>query len=101
MGCYDNEKIIPLEIYAEGIQNPLEHLKMELSAEIVNGFQPITIFPKRSILDVRQGFEYASNTYERSISSDFSKIEKRHKRTLTGQGFKRTVSVSAKQPSVM
>ena len=46
LGCCDNEKIIPLEIYAEGIQNPLEHLKMELSAEIVNSFQPLTIFPK-------------------------------------------------------
>ena len=33
---------------------------MERFAEIVNGFQPLTISPKRSILDVRQGSEYVS-----------------------------------------
>ena len=33
---------------------------MEIFAKIVNGFQPLTIFAKSSILDVLQGSEYAS-----------------------------------------
>ena len=31
--------------------------KMERFTKIVNGFQPLTIFSKRSILDVWQGFD--------------------------------------------
>ena len=31
--------------------------KMELFAKIVNGFQPLTIFARRSILDTSQGSE--------------------------------------------
>ena len=34
--------------------------KMERLAKLVNVFQPFTIFAKQSILDVRQGSEYAS-----------------------------------------
>ena len=34
--------------------------KMDLFAKIVNGVQPLTIFAKRSILDVQLGSEYAS-----------------------------------------
>ena len=34
--------------------------KMESFAKIVNGFQSLTIFAKRYILDVWQGSEYAS-----------------------------------------
>ena len=34
---------------------------MEYFAEIVRGFYPFTIFVKRSILDIWQGFEYASD----------------------------------------
>ena len=33
---------------------------MERFAKIVNGWKPLTIFAKLSILDVLQGFEYAS-----------------------------------------
>ena len=33
---------------------------MEIFVEIVNGFQPLIIFAKTSILDVWQGIEYAS-----------------------------------------
>ena len=32
---------------------------MELFAKIVHGSKPLTIFGKNSILDVRQGYEYA------------------------------------------
>ena len=35
----------------------------ERFAIIVNGFQPLTIFVKRTTLDVRQGSEYASNDF--------------------------------------
>ena len=35
---------------------------MEIFVEIVNGFQPLIIFAKTSILDVWQGIEYASAT---------------------------------------
>ena len=33
---------------------------MGLFAKIVNGFQPLTVFAKSSILDVRLGFKYVS-----------------------------------------
>ena len=39
------------------IQNPVEHLEMQLFAKIVNGFQPLTLFTKNSALDVRLGFK--------------------------------------------
>ena len=32
---------------------------MERFAKIVDGFQPLTFFKKRFILDVLEGFEYA------------------------------------------
>ena len=35
-------------------------LKIELFAKLVNGFQPLTIFAKVFILDVRIGSEHAS-----------------------------------------
>ena len=34
---------------------------MEFFEKVVEGFQPLTIFGKRSILDVWQGSEYASD----------------------------------------
>ena len=34
---------------------------MELFAKIVNVWKPLIIFAKISILDIRLGFEYASN----------------------------------------
>ena len=36
---------------------------MEFFAKIVNGFQLLTIFAKSSLLDVRLGSEYASDSY--------------------------------------
>ena len=41
-------------------QNPVKYLRWSSSGKIVDGFQPWTIFAKSFILDVRQGFEYAS-----------------------------------------
>ena len=35
-----------------------KHLKMELFAKTVNGLKPLTLFAKRSILDVCNGSEY-------------------------------------------
>ena len=49
-------KIFNTETYSE----PSRISQMELFAKIVNGFQPLTIFARSSILDVRLGFEYAS-----------------------------------------
>ena len=40
-----------------GFQNPLEYLKIELFAQIVYGFQPLTYFCKKVLLDVWQGSE--------------------------------------------
>ena len=37
--------------------------KMEHFAKIGNGFYPLTIFAKRSILDIWQGSEYASGLF--------------------------------------
>ena len=39
-------------IHQRRIHNTVKHLKMEHFAKIINGFQPFTIFAKRSILDV-------------------------------------------------
>ena len=38
---------------------PRQIFKMERSAKIVNYFQPLTSFAKRSILDIWEGCEYA------------------------------------------
>ena len=43
---------------------------MNLSAKIVLGFQPLTIFTKRSILDVCQGSEYASVSVPKSFTQN-------------------------------
>ena len=40
--------------------------KMKHFVEIVNGFQPLTIFPKHSVLDVWQGSEYVSACHLKS-----------------------------------
>ena len=48
-------------------QNPVEHLKVDLFAKIVNGFQLLTIFAKGFILDVQLGSEYVSNLYLNEI----------------------------------
>ena len=37
---------------------------MECFTEILNGFYPLTIFSKRSFLDVWHGFEYVSSNHE-------------------------------------
>ena len=42
---------------------------MEPFAKIVNGFQLLTIFAKRSILGIWQGSEYASVYFKSEISS--------------------------------
>ena len=46
-----------LETYPE----PFETSKMECFAKIVNEFYTLTVFTKRSILDIWQGSEYASD----------------------------------------
>ena len=35
------------------MQNPVNHLRWNFLQKIVNGFQPLIIFAKSSILDVR------------------------------------------------
>ena len=42
------------------IQNPVKHLQRKFLAKIVSDIQPLTIFAKNSILDVRLGYKYAS-----------------------------------------
>ena len=49
----------PLEARSE----PCQTSKIERLAKIVNGQKPLTIFAKNSILDVRQGFEYAYDLF--------------------------------------
>ena len=48
----------------EAYSEPCQTSKIESFAKIVNGFMPLTIFAKRSILDVWQGSEYASGKHE-------------------------------------
>ena len=45
---------------AEAYAEPCKTSKMEFSAKIVNGIQPLTIFAKSSVLEVWQGSEYDS-----------------------------------------
>ena len=45
---------------SEANSEPCQTSKTKLFAKTVNGFSPLTIFVKRSILDVRLGFEYPS-----------------------------------------
>ena len=59
-----------IEVYPE----PYQTSKMELLAKIVNGFQPLTIFAKSSILDVRQGSKYTSNIRLHRNSNDYSAV---------------------------
>ena len=42
--------------------------KMELSAKIVNGWMPLTVYAKRPILDNQLGFEYDSVSYKVSVN---------------------------------
>ena len=51
---------LPSVSYSETCQT----CKMEYFAKIVNGFETLTIFAKRSVLDVWQGFEYASSSHQ-------------------------------------
>ena len=44
-----------LEVYSE----PCQTSKIEHFVKIVNDFQPLSIFVKRSILDIWEGCEYA------------------------------------------
>ena len=53
------------EAHQRRIRNTVKHLKMERFAKIINGFQPFTIFAKRSILHVWQGSEHASTHYRK------------------------------------
>ena len=53
---YSNSRACYTEAYSE----PSQTSKMELFARIIKGFQLLTIFIKSSILDIRLGFEYAS-----------------------------------------
>ena len=45
------------KVYSE----PCQTSEIIFFVKIVNGFQPLTIFAKRSILNVSSGFEYASD----------------------------------------
>ena len=52
---------VDVELYqAEAYSGLCKTSKMEHFARIVNGFYALTIFTKRSILNVRQGSGYAS-----------------------------------------
>ena len=54
-----------LEVYSE----PGQTSKMDRFAKIFNGFQPITIFAKRSNLDLWQGSEFTPDSVaKRNIS---------------------------------
>ena len=58
----ESESCINIDAYSE----PSPRSKKELSAKIVNNFQPLTVFAKSSILHVRTGSEYASEISEKT-----------------------------------
>ena len=49
-------------VNSEAYSEPCQIAKIVRFAKIVNSFQSLTIFAKRSILDVSQGSEYSSET---------------------------------------
>ena len=49
-----------LEVETEAYLRSCQTSMMKYFPKIVKGFQPLTIFAKRSILDVWQGFKYPS-----------------------------------------
>ena len=42
------------------IKNQVKHLRVSISAKIVNSYKPLTIFAKKLHRNVRRGSEYAS-----------------------------------------
>ena len=59
------------------LTGPSRTSEMELLSNIVNGFQPLIIWAKISILDVRLGFEYASGVINQSVSREFALFQVR------------------------
>ena len=60
-----NQKILcweHLEVYTK----PCQIFKKKCFAKIINGFLPLSIFAKRSILDIWEGSEYAPGTVSTS-----------------------------------
>ena len=53
-----------MDKFTEAHSEPSQTYKMERFAKIVNGFQPLPIFAKPSILEVWQGSEYTSDSYK-------------------------------------
>ena len=49
-----------LSTYQRRIKNPDKHLRWGALRKQINGYKPLTIFAKRSILGIWQGSEYAS-----------------------------------------
>ena len=54
----------------ETYPDPFEISKMELFADIGNGWKPLTSFTRSSILDVYQGSEYVSVTISDKMSNN-------------------------------
>ena len=52
---------------AEAYLKSCQTSRMELLVKIVNGWKPLSIFAKSSILDVWHGFEYASNKFTKYL----------------------------------
>ena len=68
INSFKSLQTLPLIQLTEVYSEPCHTSKMEHFAKIVNGFQPLTILVKGSVLDVCQGFEYASS-YNITIES--------------------------------
>ena len=51
------------ECLPKASSQPCQTSKIELPEKLVNSFQQFTTFTKNSILDVYQGYEYASGKY--------------------------------------
>ena len=70
-----------LKSYSE----PCQTSKLERFAKIVDGFKPLTIFAKRSILDVRQGYEYVFVFRWKSFKSiNFNSVKIEHNNQTFG-----------------
>ena len=57
-----------MEANSEAYSEPCQISKIEAFAQIVNGFQFLTILAKSSILNVWQGYEFASEARKVFIS---------------------------------
>ena len=58
LNSYSFGTFVNAGVVTKAYSEPYQRSTMELFGKIVNGFKLLTIFPKSSIVDVKQGLKY-------------------------------------------